>query len=694
MNRKNVAEGAAAKNDRELFVEKMQILERAGEELKKEFVGLDTIIDEIVRQVSCWFVFPEMQEQPCIINLWGMTGVGKTALVSRLVELIGCANSFVRFDLGQSGKWAIHGDAIEQIARYDRKIIALDEFQHARTIDERGVEVKAYGDRIIWDLLDSGMVHSFSGGPKPFRVREFYAKLTGMIGRGLKACNGKVTAGKKLFLKEFDNFFDYGIRGKSKQEVYLIPDGFLNNFINNESSNPNFKLECEAREFFNSLDERQTLAVLKDFIESVQGQSHIRLTNLLIFVMGNIDEAYSSADNFNGEIDADVFYRSSLGITIHQIKEALKSRFRPEQIARLGNNHVIYPSMSRQSFQKLIEIELDRVAQRFLQEKRVRLEFEASLKELIYQEGVVPTQGVRPLVSSLNQLIRANLGRIYASVFSTGEPVKKIVLSVKNRQIVCDYHSGSARLFAKEIPVTLFKIRKEPPVPDDKQAMVAVHEAGHAVVDAILTGRLPKEIYSRSSMPDAEGYTLHEREPREVRSFAMFRREAAGFLAGLAAEKVIFGSGNATAGADDDIERATRLIAQMILECGMTNEAVRYNIYHRLNGVVHDVSESENKVKIYLKRAYRAARRVIRQERRLLLEVAHYLSENPSMNGETFNDFLTRFATPEGLARFSSRHLPYRARLHEMVAETRNEAAMPEKKLVLIKGRKNSVTAA
>jgi hypothetical protein len=95
-----------------------------------------------------------------------------------------------------------------------------------------------------------------------------------------------------------------------------------------------------------------------------------------------------------------------------------------------------------------------------------------------------------------------------------------------------------------------------------------------------------------------------------------------------------------------------------------------------------------------LKKAYRAARRVIRQERRLLLEVAHYLSENPSMNGETFNDFLTRFATPEGLARFSSRHLPYRARLHEMVAETRNESAMPEKKLVLIKGRKNSITAA
>ncbi len=693
MNRKNVAEGAA-QNDRELFVEKMQILERAGEQLKKEFVGLDTIIDEIVRQVSCWFVFPEMQEQPCIINLWGMTGVGKTALVSRLVELIGCASSFVRFDLGQSGQWGIHSGYLDQIARFDRKIIALDEFQHARTIDERGVEVKNYGERIIWDLLDSGMVHSFAGGPELFRIRDFYAKLTGMIGRGLKVRNGKVTAGKKLFLKEFDNFIDYRDRGKSKQEVYLIPDGFLDNFINNESSNPNFELECEAREFFNRLDERQTLAVLKDFIKSIQGQSHIRLTNLLIFVMGNIDEAYSSADNFNGEVDADVFYRSSLGITIHKIKQALKSRFRPEQIARLGNNHVIYPSMSRQSFQKLIEIELDRVAQRFFQEKKVHLEFEVSLKELIYQEGVVPTQGVRPLVSSLNQLVRANLGRIYASVFSTGEPVERIVMSVKNRQIVCDYHSGSARLFAKEIPVTLFKIRKEPLIPDDKQAVTAVHEAAHAIVGTILTGRLPKEIYSRSSMPGSEGYAFYENNTREVGSFKAFKNEAAICLAGLAAEKIFFGGSGATAGASSDIARATAFISDMILQCGMTREAVRYNMNPELPGVIHDVSESENKVKIYLKKAYRAARRVIRQERRLLLEVAHYLSENPSMNGETFNDFLTRFATPEGLARFSSRHLPYRARLHEMVAETRNEAAMPEKKLVLIKGRKNSITAA
>ncbi len=703
MNRKTTTE-EVARNDRELFVEKMQVLERAREQLKKEFVGLDAIIDEIVRQVSCWFVFPEMQEQPCIINLWGMTGVGKTALVTRLVELIGCSKSFARFDLGQSGPWAIHDENLKQIASFDRKIIALDEFQHARTIDENGAEVKTYGDRIIWDLLDSGTLYSFSGGRDLYRLRELHTKLSNLVKRGVKIRKGKVVTEKNLFLQELSpghmSLSDF-LReqrkkdAKTKQpEIFALPDHYLSCLIDSKSSKYTFMLECEVREYFNQFDEQQTLAALKESVDDLQSQEHIRLANLLIFVMGNIDEAYRSADNFNGEVDADAFYRESLCINIHQIKEALKRRFRSEQIARLGNNHVIYPSMSRASFQKLIEMELEKISQRFFSEKKVQLAFDASLKELIYQEGVVPTQGVRPLISSLNQLVRANLGRIYASVFTGTTPVDRIELSFVNRQIACAYYSRTVCIFTDDIPVTLFRMRKEPPVADDKQAMVAVHEAGHAIVGAILSGYLPNEIFSRSSMPTAEGYVYRERGEREVESFSSLRDEIAGTLAGLAAEKNIFGAGKATTGASDDIARATRILSSMIQECGMTQETVKYSINPELLGVVHDVSESENKIKIYLKKAYRVARRLIRQERRLLLEVANYLSENPSMNGETFNDFLTRFATPEGLERFNRKNLPCRARLHEMVAEARAAASLPDKKLVLIKGRKNSATAA
>jgi Cdc6-like AAA superfamily ATPase len=49
--------------------------------LKEEFIGLDPVIDEIVTLVSPWYVFPEYQTRPVIINLWGMTGTGKTALL-------------------------------------------------------------------------------------------------------------------------------------------------------------------------------------------------------------------------------------------------------------------------------------------------------------------------------------------------------------------------------------------------------------------------------------------------------------------------------------------------------------------------------------------------------------------------------------------------------------------------------------
>ena len=66
---------------------------------------------------------------------------------------------------------------------------------------------------------------------------------------------------------------------------------------------------------------------------------------------GNLDESFSmSSDCEESGIDADVFHDFSLKINILTIKKALKLRFKPEQIARLGNMHVIYPSLSKKTY--------------------------------------------------------------------------------------------------------------------------------------------------------------------------------------------------------------------------------------------------------------------------------------------------------------------------------------------------------
>ena len=63
-------------------------LEQARLVLKERFVGIDSVIDELCDAITVWFVMPEILRRPVIVNLWGMTGVGKTDLVRKLVDAL------------------------------------------------------------------------------------------------------------------------------------------------------------------------------------------------------------------------------------------------------------------------------------------------------------------------------------------------------------------------------------------------------------------------------------------------------------------------------------------------------------------------------------------------------------------------------------------------------------------------------
>ena len=137
---------------------KKECLDKAKSQLKEEFIGIDKVIDDLIDSFSYWYFFPELQKKPVIINLWGLTGVGKTSLVSRLISLLDYNKRFFRFNLSE-GEWDIKQTLTEI---YDNKsasdfILLLDEFQHVRTLDEDGRE-KTSKYQFIWDLLDTGKV--------------------------------------------------------------------------------------------------------------------------------------------------------------------------------------------------------------------------------------------------------------------------------------------------------------------------------------------------------------------------------------------------------------------------------------------------------------------------------------------------------------------------------------------------------
>jgi len=138
------------------ILQKQEILDKAKANLKEEFVGIAHVIDQVVDALSSWYLFPDLQEKPIVINLWGLTGVGKSSLVSRLAQLICRENIYFHFDLGENdtGNRAIKKqlEEIYENVNGSPALLALDEFQHARTLDETGKEVDKTASRVIWCL--------------------------------------------------------------------------------------------------------------------------------------------------------------------------------------------------------------------------------------------------------------------------------------------------------------------------------------------------------------------------------------------------------------------------------------------------------------------------------------------------------------------------------------------------------------
>ncbi len=106
----------------------------------------------------------------------------------------------------------------------------------------------------------------------------------------------------------------------------------------------------------------ETIEFLKKVFIVAKRPSVRNYSKSLIFVLGNIDEAYTMSNNFSADMDADEFHKESLKITILKIKNALKEMFRAEQVSRLGNIHIIYPALNRHAYLKIIQNELKKVA--------------------------------------------------------------------------------------------------------------------------------------------------------------------------------------------------------------------------------------------------------------------------------------------------------------------------------------------
>lgn len=626
------------------------VLESASAQLKKEFVGLDNIIDEVKNLIAPWYLFPEAQMRPTVVNLWGMTGTGKTALVHRLVELLSFEKSYLHFDMGEFGSKAEYGlKSIihEDLTHFHEKevILCLDEFQFAKSLNESGGEIEQDKLRIIWDLLDSGKFF-YNGLPSQHYIKmgyRAYELLNQCVLAGVSLSNGKVVNNVEAFQEIFKGFtFSYWEKAKGKVKAnFLVSDNFTGGLfaLTSDRFATRFDLIQSMKQM--SIDE------LAGFVlESIFQEGSLKLMDLsrsLVFVVGNLDEAFYMSKNINPDISADEFYKDTLKIKIGHIKKALQKRFRNEQIARLGNNHLIYPAFTSAGYRQLIDMQLQRI-NGFVEKKfGLTFEFSEDVRQLIYEEGVFPTQGARPLLTTISNQIESNVSRVVCDVLEKELKAKQLLWDYSDEKFTFSFVDKPDSVFATypvKLRVNLLRKSKN----DDRQAYTAVHEAGHAVLAALTTRILPEKIVTRTADSSSHGF-CQIRMPDSMMTKELLRKDIIISLGGYAAERLIFGEEETSTGVSGDIEDATETAIEAVKYYGMGTDPIHIRAAdNEYNEAFFHKPKYEKAALRLIQEGLQAAEEILERNKRLLLKIAAHLTEFASMDKATLGEFIKMYS--------------------------------------------------
>jgi cell division protease FtsH len=181
---------------------------------------------------------------------------------------------------------------------------------------------------------------------------------------------------------------------------------------------------------------------------------------------------------------------------------------------------------------------------------------------------------------------------------------------------------------------------------EEECRLLACHEAGHAAVAATLRGGDP--LHKVSIVPRGQSlgatHQLPERE-RYVVTRAELEQRLAVLLGGRAAEVLLLET--MTSGAEDDLERATKLARRMVLRWGMgqRSECVAHGgerqdvflgeeISHRREYSEATARQIDEDIQALLERAFEQARGVLEQHREGVERLVQELLEQEEVPGE------------------------------------------------------------
>ncbi len=188
---------------------------------------------------------------------------------------------------------------------------------------------------------------------------------------------------------------------------------------------------------------------------------------------------------------------------------------------------------------------------------------------------------------------------------------------------------------------------------EEDRKITAYHEGGHAITAHFLEKTDPVQRVSIVARGASLGHTfIPPAADRTHETRSRLKEQITAMLGGRAAEELIFGE--MTAGAANDIEKATELARAMVIELGMSSlgpinfstqldEESQKRLFMGENVVSEDTQKQIDKeIRLLMNQAYKKALEIIKKNKKTLDIIAKELLEKETLSREEFERIVGR----------------------------------------------------
>ena len=201
--------------------------------------------------------------------------------------------------------------------------------------------------------------------------------------------------------------------------------------------------------------------------------------------------------------------------------------------------------------------------------------------------------------------------------------------------------------------------KKDRVISDKRKRLVAYHEAGHALVGALMPDYDPVQKISIIPRGQAGGLTFftpsEERMESGLYSRTYLQNQMAVALGGRVAEEIVYGEDEVTTGASNDLKQVAQVARQMVTRFGMSDKLGPVALGRAQGSMFlgrdlaseRDFSEDtaatiDSEVSELVDVAYKRSTKVLTDNRLVLDELAEMLVENETVDSEELQDLLIR----------------------------------------------------